>query len=303
MDLKYLNQVSFLLRILPEIERFPNIALHGGTAINLFHHDMPRLSVDIDLTYIPFSQREKDLESIRKILKNLGLRLLKTIPEIKLHSHTNAEEDFKLICRLGNSQIKVEVNTINRGLISEPEIRPLCSTVQTTFKTFMEMRLVPVSQLFGGKIVAALDRQHPRDLFDTKKLLDRNGMNNEIMAGFLFCLLSSKRPIHEILQPVFIDQKNVIDNQFKGMANEPFTYEMFESERKRLLEIIFNKMTLRQKNMILSLVKCEPEWLYGDWSHFPGIKWKIDNLKTLKMENPMKYKLQIEKLERLFFKE
>jgi hypothetical protein len=48
-----------LIRVLPSIAEEACFALKGGTAINLFVRDMPRLSVDIDLTYLPVQPRGK----------------------------------------------------------------------------------------------------------------------------------------------------------------------------------------------------------------------------------------------------
>lgn len=68
IDSRYKKQVNLLLRILPEIARDKAFALHGGTAVNLFCNNMPRLSVDIDLTWLPFDTREQDLLGIREKL-------------------------------------------------------------------------------------------------------------------------------------------------------------------------------------------------------------------------------------------
>jgi len=55
---RYMRQVALLVRTLPYIARHEAFALKGGTAINLFYRDMPRLSVDIDLTYLPLTAGE-----------------------------------------------------------------------------------------------------------------------------------------------------------------------------------------------------------------------------------------------------
>ena len=162
------------------------------------------------------------------------------------------------------------------------------------------MNIVPKAQLFGGKMVAALDRQHPRDLFDTKKLFDTTNFTPELMEGFLFCLFSSKRPLNEILKPNFLKQESVLANQFAGMSAETFTYAMLENERKRLLVLIHKNMTSQQKQMILSFAKGQPDWLNEDWSSFPGIAWKLKNINKLKQRNAIKFRDQITKLEKLF---
>lgn len=300
MDGQYVKQVALLLRIIPELNKMPEFAMHGGTAINLFHHNMPRLSVDIDLTYIPFDTREKDLQNIALLLKKLSAILIKTIPGIRINEGSKYEEEMKLFCRHKNVEVKIEVNTINRGLMGPSEQYPLCSAAQDLFKLFCEMNIVSTAQLFGGKMVAALDRQHPRDLFDTKKLFDKTNFTPELMQGFLFCLFSSKRPLNEILDPNFLNQESVLANQFAGMSVEAFNYTMLENERKRLIVSIHKNLTSEQKQMILSFANGQPDWHNENWGNFPGIAWKLKNINILKQRYPVKFRDQITKLEKLF---
>ncbi len=220
MDKRYIEQVALLLRIAPEISRFEEFALHGGSAINLFHHNMPRLSVDIDLTYIPFGERKSDLATISLLIAKLSDRLKKTIPGIRTHTKTQEGEEIKLFCTHDNSTVKVEVNTINRGLLNSTEQLPLCNAAQ---------------------------------------------------------------------------------DQFKGMTNEKFTYQMFLYERDRLINLIISQLTTQQKNMIINVASGQPDWIYGDWSSFPGIAWKLRNIEILKKKNPDKFKSQIRLLEKVLY--
>ena len=300
MEEQYTKQVTLILRIIPELNKMPEFAMHGGTAINLFYHDMPRISVDIDLTYIPFDGREKDLQNIGLLLKKLSEKLKKTIPGILINTGAHYDEEMKLFCRYKNVEVKIEVNTINRGVLKATNQHTLCRAAQDYFNMFCEMTIVPEAQLFGGKMVAALDRQHPRDLFDTKKLFDQSNLTPELMEGFLFCLFSSKRPLIEILKPNFLNQESALTNQFAGMSAEAFTYTMFENERKRLIAAIHKNMTSQQKQMIISFAEGQPDWLYEDWSKYPGIAWKLQNINKLKHENPEKFRYQIRQLEKLF---
>lgn len=226
----YLKQVSLLLKVLPEVAKETKLALHGGTAINLFHQNMPRLSVDIDLTYIPFTQdRDVDLQETGKILTILKERLHKVVPGIRFEDQFRSVEELKLLCSWSGSIVKIEINQINRGVIAEPGRMVLCENAQKTFEVFCEIQIVPGSQLWGGKIIAALDRQHPRDLFDIRYLLNTKGYTREIHTGFLFSLLSSRRPVHEILNPSRIDQSVVFASQFSGLTNQPFLYPEYET--------------------------------------------------------------------------
>jgi len=298
MNDKYKRQVSFLLKVIPEVGKEKNFALHGGTAINMFHQNMPRLSVDIDLTYIPFTEiRENDLHEIRTILARIKSRLQKTIPSIHFEDQIRAEEELKLICIFSGAMIKIEVNQINRGVIDEPVIFVLCEKAQVLFDTFCEVQLVPKSQLWGGKIIAALDRQHPRDIFDIRGLMNKDGYSDEIQTGFLFCLLSSKRPIHEILNPILINHQVVFTSQFNGMTDEPFLYDEFEEVRNNLINTVNQRLTLQDKKFLLDFAKAEPIWDRFDYSMFPGIKWKLLNIRNLKNSNYTKFLKQINSLE------
>jgi hypothetical protein len=75
MDKIYKKQVSLLLNVLPEVAKEKDFALHGGTAINLFVRDMPRLSVDIDLTYLPVDERTTSLTTIAEALRRIQMNL------------------------------------------------------------------------------------------------------------------------------------------------------------------------------------------------------------------------------------
>ena len=297
MDLRFRNQVALLLRILPEIAREKDFALHGGTAINLFYHNMPRLSVDIDLTYLPFGTRVADLVQIRRNLLLISKRLVKTIPDIRVKTPVEVNDDMKLYCSIPGALVKVEVNTINRGVAGVPVFRTLCQGAQKVFDSFCEIQVVPDGQLFGGKIVAALDRQHPRDFFDVKKMLENTGYTEEIHNGFLFCLLSSKRPIHEILNPLPINQSTVLKGQFNGLTDEAFTYEMFESARNQLVEIIRSKLKTEDKAMLMSFADGNPKWPDTDFSIYPGIRWKLININKLKKTDNKKFSMQFTQLE------
>lgn len=300
MDVFFQKQVHLLLRILPEIAKENDFTLHGGTAINLFYHEMPRLSVDIDLTWIPYGERQSDLKQIREKLISVSLGIKKSIPAVQFKKSVNEDDELKLYCSLLGVIVKIEVNTISRGIIEEPVLKPLCISAQKLFNSYCEVQTVPFSQLYGGKIVAAMDRQHPRDLFDCFKLLETTGYTTEIHNGFLFCLLSSKRPLHEILNPHFIDQRHLFDNYFVGMTAEPFSYQMFEQVRYEILKLIRNSLNDEDKKLIKSFSEGKPEWKDRPWAEFPGIKWKLMNIRKLESTNPKKFQDQLQQLNGIF---
>ncbi len=297
MDDIFYKQAHLLLRLLPEVAKVDAFALHGGTAINLFYHEMPRLSVDIDLTWVPFGERESDLQQIMEKLISVSSGIKKAIPSIQIRKPVSEDDELKLYCSLSDITVKIEVNTINRGVLGTPVKMPLCIAAQKRFDSYCEIKTVPLLQLYGGKLVAALDRQHPRDIFDCWKLLQTTGYTAEIHSGFLFCLLSSKRPVHEILDPRFIDQRPIFKSHFRGMTDEPFTYEKFEEVRSEIHLQIIKSLHTDDRGFLKSFVKGKPEWNDKPWQDFPGIKWKLMNIQKLKVNNPGKFQFQLNQLE------
>lgn len=293
MEKVYRQQVSLLLSVLPEVAKEKCFALHGGTAINLFVRDMPRLSVDIDLTYLPIEERDSSLKHIAEALQRLKSNIEKVIPGVRITPRFDAG---KLQISANNVDVKIEVNLVNRGALAEPKEMSLCEKAQNDFEAFCAIPIVPIGQLFGGKIVAALDRQHPRDLFDVKYLLKTEGFSEEIKKGFLLCLLCSDRPINEVISPNFQDQRSAFTNQFAGMTDETFSYEEYERIRENLVATIHEGLTEKDKAFLLSVKNVTPDWNIYDFQRFPSVNWKLQNLQKLKNNNPDKHKEQYDRL-------
>ena len=296
----YREQVRLLLRVLPLVAEDPVFALKGGTAINLFERNLPRLSVDIDLSYLPFDDRATALANIEAALARLKHRIESVIPGATVRAvPQSGGNDAKLHCQLQRTQIKVEVNTVIRGQLFAPRLMTCADAVQEEFEAFVETQLVSSGELYGGKICAALDRQHPRDLFDVSLLLGDSGLTPEIKHGFIAALLSHPRPIHEVLFPTLRDQRQSFDTQFTGMARLPFTYEDVEATRHKLNAALRAAITERDKDLLLSFKNGEPNWsLIGepDLSRMPAVQWKLSNIRKLKAENPGKHALAYEAL-------
>lgn len=286
-----------LLRTLPIIHSCDCFAMHGGTAINLFIHDLPRLSVDVDLTYIPIVPRQEALEHIQERLQFIRSRVLREIPGSMVLGPDEDGAEYKLFCRTGDVQVKIEVNTIMRGLIGEADLLPLCPSGADTFQWFCEMRIVPMSQLWGGKICAALDRQHPRDLFDVHLLMKDGNALNRYKPGLIYALLSSNRPLLVLLAPRFTDQESAFHNQFQGISRLPYSFADFEASRVQLLQALGALFTANDKRMMLSFILGTPEWTEYDYSAFPSVRWKLENLEKFRKRSPKEFRRQVALLE------
>lgn len=294
----YKKQVELLIRIMPSVYRIKDFAVHGGTAINLFYKNMPRYSVDIDLTYIPIQGREESLKTIKSHLETLKGYIEKSIPGIKVIPKYNV---WKLQCTLNSATVKIEVNGTKRGIIGNTEDRLLCNKSQQAFSMACKARTVSYSQLYGGKIAAALSRQHPRDLFDCKYM--ELSSFDDVKDGFILSLLGSDKPIIESLQPNPIDQSEALEKQFKGMSDVDFSYSDYEEARKNLIALVNDSLTYTDREFLLSFEEGIPDWskcCAGNLSIYPSVKWKIRNIVKLKKTNPDKHKQGTEKLRQFF---
>lgn len=289
----YKAQVDLLLQVLPHVAKEEIFALKGGTAINLFVREMPRLSVDIDLTYLPIDSRKTALTNIENGLGRIKTSIEKSIQGIKVHAVPLGDSsDVKLNCQYKNAQIKIEVNTITRGNIFPTQLLQVVEPVQDEFGKFAAINVVSRAELYGGKMCAAIDRQHPRDIFDMHLLLKNEGVSDHLWEGFIIALLSHYKPINELLSPILKNQKSAFDNQFSGMTTIPFNYDDYLNTRKELIEIISNRLTEENRKLFLGFEMGEPEWSlfpYSKVKDLPAVKWKLQNIQKLKESNPKKH--------------
>lgn len=294
----YAQKVELLLRLMPIVMEEGVFAVHGGTAINLFLKDLPRYSVDIDLTYIPLADRKQSLEDINLHLASICEQAKKAFKGIHIKPNYDTS---KLLCEWRGKQVKVEVNQTKRGLVGgEATTVPLSDKAQDEFGLYCEANIVPLTQLYGGKIAAALSRQHPRDLFDVKYM---DIPLADCREGLIFCLLGSDRPIHESFAPRLIDQREAMANQFDGMTDIPFTYEEFEETRTKLIADINGMMTDADKDFLISFELGKPAWggyEFAYMQNYPSVKWKLINLAKLAKQNPDKLSEKAAKLRSLF---
>ncbi len=296
----YISQADLLLHVIPHISTEETLALKGGTAINLFLRDMPRLSVDIDLTYLPFDNRETALTNISDSLGRIRERIVKSIPGTTVNNHAFEGNDVKLLVQSQKAQIKIEVNTITRGHLHPVRLLQVNEAVQERLKKFAAIQVVSDAELYGGKICAALDRQHPRDLFDVYLLFQESGFNEEVKNGFIEALVSHMRTMHEVLKPNLLDQKSAFENQFKGMSAISFTYEDFVATRDRLVKEVNSSLSDKDRSFLLSFKRGKPDWdLFPvpGLIEMPAVRWKLMNIQNLMNSNPEKHNELIHKLE------
>jgi predicted nucleotidyltransferase component of viral defense system len=296
----YRRQAALLVRALPFVAGEDCFALKGGTAINLFVRDMPRLSVDIDLTYVPIQPRPESLKAIEAALIRIAQRIRAGIPNAQVTEGRPGEEKAltKLFPRSDGVQIEIEVTPVMRGCIDGPEARTVSASVEEAFG-FAEMPVLPFADLYGGKIVAALDRQHPRDLFDVRDLLAREGIDDKLRRAFIVYLLCHHRPMHEVLTARSKDITTLFARDFEGMPAEPVTLKELTDTRETLIETIVGKMPDAHRQFLISFERGAPNWgLLGlpAVAELPAVKWRQLHLDKLSKERRAALVADLEKV-------
>ena len=276
-----------MLRAMPHVAAEDCFALKGGTAINLFVRDMPRLSVDIDLAYLPVEgPRATALRNISEALGRIAMAIKKAIPGAKVQE-SRAQEPAriaKLVVAVGQTRIKIEPNEVIRGAVFAAEERELTRRAEELFELSVTARTLSIADLYGGKLCAALDRQHPRDLFDVMVLLENEGITDEIRKAFVVYLASHDRPINELLDPTRKDIRRVYESEFVGMTVEEIEYEDLIAARETLIETLKKELTDAEKAFLISLKEGQPKWDAIDVEgieKFPAIQWKLMNIRKI----------------------
>jgi len=248
---------------------------------------MPRLSVDIDLTYLPLEPRDTALANIGEALHRIVAGIRKTVPGTTVQENQArvAEHVSKLSVRTAEATIKIEPNLVFRGTVFPIEERELSQQAEQLFEISATVNTLAVADLYGGKLCAALDRQHPRDIFDIKILMENEGITDEIRSAFVVYLASHDRPMSELLDPNKKDFRRIFEQDFAGMTAEEVAYDELVAVRESLIETLNETITENEKKFLLSIKQAEPDWdlmPVAGIDHLPAIQWKLFNIRKMK---------------------
>jgi len=303
MDKAYVDTVRLMLEVAPDVFASGRFAMKGGTALNFFVQDLPRLSVDIDVVFTAhqtprdaaLAEISAELTAIQKRLNARGLRT-----EI---ASTKTGDETKILVRRARVEVKIEVNYVFRGTLLPTEVRPLAKSASEIFTTALSVPTLAVPELYGSKLVAALDRQHPRDLFDVHGMFATHGLSADTMNCFVAYLAGHNRPVHEVLFSRDLNFSAIFENEFVGMERQPVSFAQLLETRTRLRREVAAAISPAQKAFLVGLVTTAPDWNLLPFPHLPqlpAIQWKLQNLARLKKSNPAKFGAQAEELRNRF---
>jgi predicted nucleotidyltransferase component of viral defense system len=277
----YYRQVQLLIRLLPLIAPETRFALKGGTAINLFVRAFPRLSVDIDLAYLPVNDHATAIMDISAALERLARNIEQALHGAQVdRSFRNRADALRLTIAHAGATVKIELSPVLRGTVYVPQTRAVVREVESEFG-FAEIPVVAFEDLYAGKICAALDRQHPRDWFDTRLLLDNEGLSESLKKEMLVYLVSHGRPIEELLAPRFKDIDQIYRNEFAGMTRMDIALQDLLDTRQRLIAEIHAGLNDGDKAFLCSLYEQQPQWSHlgiKGIEALPAVQWKLLNI-------------------------
>ena len=300
MDKTYADTVRLLLAIVPDVFANDIFAMKGGTAINLVVQDMPRLSVDIDVVYLPWQvPRDTALQAINQELAAIATRVESLSVQTRLVRSKDLG-DTKLIVENESSQVKIEVNVVFRGTVLPAERRSLSAKTSDLFGVELEVPILAPDELYAGKLVAALDRQHPRDLFDVWQLYESGGISDGMVECFVVYLAGHNRPTHEVL---FGNDKNIAgeyERAFVGMTEVDCSLETLLEARARLRHELPGRLSAQHKRFLSGLTRAQPDWSLLQCQHaaqLPALRWKLSNLETFRKRRPEGFTAQADALD------
>jgi hypothetical protein len=207
----------------------------------------------------------------------------------------------RLLARLGNAEIKIETSPVTRGVVHDLEVKAVSAAVEDAYG-YAEMQIVSFEDLFAGKLHAALDRQHPRDIYDVTLLYENEGLTQDLFHTFLIYVASSQRPAHELLDPNLIDLAKPYAREFEGMTRTPIPLDTLLATRRVLVADLRSRLDDKSRQFLLTLQDGMPDFSAINRPQavdLPAVKWKLLNLNNLKRDNPEKHAAQRDALLKL----
>lgn len=299
---EYKDTVALLIEVAPTVFAGGEFALKGGTALNLFVRDMPRLSVDIDLVYPSYEvPRDEALKQISGALARAKDKFVKS--GFKVAQSGSSSEEAQLQINRGSLTVKVEANYVFRGTVLPIGEKILVNAAQQAFKVELTVPSLDTDELYGSKLVAFFDRQHPRDIFDVRELLLHGTVTDRMRQCFVVYLAGHNRPIHEVLSGRAKDIEAEFINNFEGMTTQPISLKDLLAVRESVFASLPASLNDEERSFLMSIAKADPRWDVMPFRHLrqlPALQWKLHNLQQLRDKNRKKFDEQGALLEEVF---
>ena len=243
-------------------------------------------------------------KKIKEAFTRITADIKATIAGALLQDTTQQQDNsLRLIVTLGEVKVKIELSPVIRGSVFAAEKMEVHQAVESEFG-YAEILVASHPDLYAGKLCAALDRQHPRDLFDVKQLYENEGLTDDLRKTFLIFLVSHFRPMAELLNPNRKDISGIYESEFVQMASVDVSLEELLETRERLIHDINQDMTEKERRFLLSVKNKTPDFTLLEMQNpeliaeLPSVKWRLINLERMSEE---KHKKAFENLKSVLY--
>lgn len=176
----------------------------------------------------------------------------------------------------------------------------MCSEAQQEFQlSVLDIPTLNHAEIYAGKLCAALDRQHPRDLFDVHLLYQNGGLSDQIRQAFVVYVACSPRPIHELLSPNKLNVRDLYENEFAGMTRAPVSLNTLLETRERMISDLQTNLTQQERDFLLSIKSEHVAWEslpFENLQDFPALKWKLINVQRMNKKKRVEQQAALEKV-------
>ena len=300
---RFYAQARLAAEILPYVTHPDVFVLKGGTHINLFCRDLPRLSVDIDLVFTgPGGSSDKATKEIlRTHMKALKARLSDVKPG-GYKSTLRADAKAKVTVKRDGIRVKTEASPIGVGTYYRPvQLHP-----QPRAQEILGIREpvwgVTEEEAYAGKMCAALYRQMPRDIFDIMMLYEHGGISDDLFKTFAVYVACNSAHPRKLLCPAAKLLNAAHTMTFAGMSEVEVPVSHLIHVRNQLLADVRKRMDRSLVNMLLSLHDAEPDFGLIDRpsaERMHAIQRKVQNLRHFRETNPEAHAAQRAEIEGL----
>jgi predicted nucleotidyltransferase component of viral defense system len=283
-DKVFKEQADLMITVMGYMRWDQCFALKGGTALNLFYADMPRLSVDIDLVYLPLNSREEAVTEMKSVLKSYKEKFSKAGLQVQMAKGGEDNPVGKLIVSRGRASIKIEPNTIMRGTFYPVETKTLSSEAVGYFRQEVDVSCMSFKELMAGKLTAMLDRQHPRDIFDMMHFLKSGHDLKNFTDIFVAYLIQANRPFSELLRPNLKNIEQPFKSNFEGMTRDRVSIEELIAGRDKIIKQLPGLLKESYRRLLISIMEGRPEWQrlpFKNIGDYPGVQWKLLNIRKM----------------------
>jgi predicted nucleotidyltransferase component of viral defense system len=293
--MEHLEKVNVLMDLLADFASFPQlkdkIVLKGGTALNLFFFNLPRLSVDIDLNYIGSINRDTMLAERPVLQKNISAvceRHGLTIERNPNH-HAGGKMVWRYPSALGQmGNLEIDLNFMYRIPLWPIEFKSSCVVGS---KQVYNIPILDPHELSAGKLAALIDRKTGRDLFDAHHLLTKTNLDRPKLrlALIVYSAISRKVDLRQVSpEEISVDITDLNNRllpllrkseltSMKGASN--WAKQLVQECQKEFEDLL--PLTDNQQDFLHQIEKgiIKPELISDDSllndniKNHPGVKW------------------------------